>query len=62
MIPKESDGQNPDAPESKRSSGMTAVWVARNRFAVLDRSHSVRFWFYFYKRTKQNTFEIRILA
>ncbi len=41
MIPKESDNQNPDAPESKRSSGVTAVWVARNRFAVLDRSHVV---------------------
>ncbi|TRY70317.1 hypothetical protein TCAL_08254 [Tigriopus californicus] len=40
-IPKESDGQNPDAPEGKRSSGITAIWVARNRFAVLDRSHSL---------------------
>ena len=40
-IPKDSDGQNPDAPEGKRSSGITAIWVARNRFAVLDRSHSV---------------------
>jgi coatomer protein complex subunit alpha (xenin) len=30
------------APEGKRSSGLTAVWVARNRFAVLDRTHSVR--------------------
>uniref|UniRef100_A0A669B4S6 COPI coat complex subunit alpha n=1 Tax=Oreochromis niloticus TaxID=8128 RepID=A0A669B4S6_ORENI len=40
-IPKESDSQNPDAPEGKRSSGLTAVWVARNRFAVLDRMHSV---------------------
>lgn len=30
------------APEGKRSSGLTAVWVARNRFAVLDRMHSVR--------------------
>jgi hypothetical protein len=29
------------APEGKRSSGLTAVWVARNRFAVLDRTHSV---------------------
>lgn len=29
------------APEGKRSSGLTAVWVARNRFAVLDRMHSV---------------------
>lgn len=40
-IPKDSDSQNPDAPEGKRSSGLTAVWVARNRFAVLDRSHSL---------------------
>ena len=40
-IPKESDAQNPDSPEGKRSSGLTAIWVARNRFAVLDRSHSV---------------------
>ncbi|XP_053408078.1 coatomer subunit alpha-like isoform X1 [Mercenaria mercenaria] len=40
-IPKESDSKNPDAPEGKRSSGLTAVWVARNRFAVLDRSHSI---------------------
>ncbi|KAJ7307546.1 hypothetical protein JRQ81_009571 [Phrynocephalus forsythii] len=29
------------APEGKRSSGLTAVWVARNRFAVLDRMHSI---------------------
>lgn len=40
-IPKESDSQNPDAPEGKRSSGLTATWVARNRFVVLDRTHSV---------------------
>lgn len=40
-IPKDSDSQNPDAPEGKRSSGLTAVWVARNRFAVLDRSHTL---------------------
>lgn len=40
-IPKDSDSQNPDAPEGKRSSGLTAIWVARNRFAVLDRTHSV---------------------
>ncbi|KAI1229973.1 Coatomer subunit alpha, partial [Lamprotornis superbus] len=39
-IPKDADSQNPDAPEGKRSSGLTAVWVARNRFAVLDRMHS----------------------
>lgn len=41
QIPKETDGQNPDAPEGKRSSGITSIWVARNRFAVLDRSHTV---------------------
>ncbi|XP_067685540.1 coatomer subunit alpha-like [Haliotis asinina] len=40
-IPKDSDSQNPDSPEGKRSSGLTAVWVARNRFAVLDRTHSI---------------------
>ncbi|ESO90102.1 hypothetical protein LOTGIDRAFT_218145 [Lottia gigantea] len=40
-IPKDSDSQSPDAPEGKRSSGLTAVWVARNRFAVLDRTHSI---------------------
>lgn len=40
-ISKDTDSQNPDAPEGKRSSGLTAIWVARNRFAVLDRTHSV---------------------
>ncbi|XP_076029006.1 coatomer subunit alpha isoform X2 [Oratosquilla oratoria] len=41
QVPKESDSQNPDAPDSKRSSGLTAVWVARNRFAVMDKSHQI---------------------
>lgn len=41
MVPKETDSQNPDSAECKRSSGLTAVWIARNRFAVLDRTHSV---------------------
>ena len=41
QVPKDSDGQNPDAPDAKRSSGLTAVWVARNRYAVLDRTHSL---------------------
>ncbi|KAK0050417.1 coatomer subunit alpha [Biomphalaria pfeifferi] len=41
IVPKDSDSANPDAPEGKRSSGLTAVWVARNRFAVLDRTHSI---------------------
>merc|ERR1711863_65141 len=27
--------------DGKRSSGLTAIWVARNRFAVLDRTHSL---------------------
>lgn len=41
VIPKDVDSQNPESPESKRGSGITAIWVARNRFAVLDRTHSV---------------------
>ncbi|XP_022308214.2 coatomer subunit alpha-like [Crassostrea virginica] len=40
-LPKSSDSQNPDAPEGKRSSGLSAIWVARNRFAVLDRTHNI---------------------
>lgn len=42
MIPKEQekDDQVPEA-ESKRTAGLTALWVARNRFAVLDRSHQL---------------------
>ncbi|RWS28728.1 coatomer subunit alpha-like protein [Leptotrombidium deliense] len=40
-IPSSSDSSNPEAPESKRASGLNAVWVARNRFAVLDRTHNV---------------------
>merc|ERR1711970_562727 len=42
QVPKTSDASNPDQPEGKRSSGLTAVWVARNRFAVLDRTHSIQ--------------------
>jgi coatomer protein complex subunit alpha (xenin) len=30
------------APEGRRSAGLTAIWVARNRFAVLDKTHTVR--------------------
>lgn len=40
-IPKDPDHQNPESPECKKSNGVTAIWVARNRFAVLDRTHSV---------------------
>ncbi|KAL8592535.1 hypothetical protein ACOMHN_030220 [Nucella lapillus] len=41
QVPKDSDSHNPDSPEGKRSAGRTAVWVARNRFAVLDRTHTI---------------------
>jgi coatomer protein complex subunit alpha (xenin) len=40
-IPKDFDSSNPDMAEGKRSSGVAAVWVARNRFTVLDRSHQL---------------------
>lgn len=40
-IPKESDSSQPAETESKRSSGITALWVARNRFAVLDRNNQL---------------------
>lgn len=39
QIPKDSESQN--ETESKRSSGITAIWVARNRFAVLDRNQQL---------------------
>ncbi|XP_023224658.1 coatomer subunit alpha-like [Centruroides sculpturatus] len=41
MIPKDLDSQSPETAECKRSSGVTAVWIARNKFAVLDRTHSL---------------------
>ena len=40
QIPKDYDSKS-DAPESKRGQGLNAVWIARNRFAVVDRSNSV---------------------
>lgn len=40
-IPKESDSSQSAETESKRSSGITALWVARNRFAVLDRNNQL---------------------
>uniref|UniRef100_A0A336MCE9 Coatomer subunit alpha n=1 Tax=Culicoides sonorensis TaxID=179676 RepID=A0A336MCE9_CULSO len=39
-IPKDSDSSSSES-ESKRSSGITALWVARNRFAVLDRQNQL---------------------
>lgn len=38
-IPKDSESQTES--DSKRSSGITAIWVARNRFAVLDRNNQL---------------------
>lgn len=40
-IPNDSDSAQPPETESKRSSGITALWVARNRFAVLDRNNQL---------------------
>lgn len=40
-IPKETDSNQPAESDSKRSSGITALWVARNRFAVLDRNNQL---------------------
>ncbi|KAK9718982.1 Coatomer WD associated region [Popillia japonica] len=41
-IPRDHDSETqvPEG-ESKRSPGITALWVARNRFAVLDRSYQL---------------------
>lgn len=39
-IPKDSETQSSES-DSKRSSGITALWVARNRFAVLDRNNQL---------------------
>lgn len=38
-IPKEAESSQSAETDSKRSSGVTALWVARNRFAVLDRNN-----------------------
>lgn len=42
IIPKDQE-KGDDIPETdgKRGSGLTALWVARNRFAVLDRNHQL---------------------
>ncbi|XP_031557525.1 coatomer subunit alpha-like isoform X1 [Actinia tenebrosa] len=40
-VPKQIDSSNPEVSEGKRAAGLTAVWVARNRFAVLDRTHTL---------------------
>lgn len=40
-IPSGTDTQTTAETDSKRSSGITALWVARNRFAVLDRNNQL---------------------
>ncbi|XP_018015149.1 coatomer subunit alpha isoform X2 [Hyalella azteca] len=45
QVPKEESAGETTTPteaaESKRAGGFTAVWVARNRFAVMDKHHQV---------------------
>lgn len=38
IIPKEVKSE---PPEARRAPGLTCIWVTRNRFAVLDKTHSV---------------------
>ncbi|VVC28200.1 WD40-repeat-containing domain,Anaphase-promoting complex subunit 4, WD40 domain,Coatomer alpha [Cinara cedri] len=38
-VPKVISESNVSIPESKRSNGLMAIWIARNRFAVLDKTH-----------------------
>jgi len=40
VIPKDTTGKSDITPDSKRGLGAAAVFVARNRFAVLDRNHN----------------------
>ncbi|VDK27188.1 unnamed protein product [Gongylonema pulchrum] len=40
-VPKETVSGGGEAPEGKRSPGVAAVWVARNRFAVLDKNQQI---------------------
>ncbi len=35
------ESNSSDAAEGKRSTGLAAVWVARNRFAVLDKNQQI---------------------
>ena len=41
QIPKESEASKNEASDSKRGQGLKAIWIARNRFAVVDRSNTV---------------------
>lgn len=41
VLPKDSGDSTESVDNVKRSAGITALWVARNRFAVLDRTYTV---------------------
>jgi coatomer protein complex subunit alpha (xenin) len=41
QVPKNIDAHNPEFVEGKRSPGIQTVWVARNRFAVLDKNRQI---------------------
>lgn len=40
-IPKDVNSNDPEVSEGRRASGVKTVWVARNRFAVLDKQQNV---------------------
>uniref|UniRef100_A0A0K8T5U4 Coatomer subunit alpha n=1 Tax=Lygus hesperus TaxID=30085 RepID=A0A0K8T5U4_LYGHE len=41
IMSKQGENHNVETPDNKCMPGVTAIWVARNRFAVLDRSHTI---------------------
>jgi len=41
FIAKDVNSNDPEVSEGRRSSGVNTVWVARNRFAVLDKQQNV---------------------
>ncbi|XP_047126355.1 coatomer subunit alpha isoform X1 [Hydra vulgaris] len=40
-LPKDIKSSDPEVSEGKKAAGISAVWVARNRFAVLDKQQNV---------------------
>ena len=41
QLPKGDDDSSDSQPDPKRSSGLTAVWVARNRYYSFSNTHDV---------------------
>ncbi|KAF6212403.1 hypothetical protein GE061_012925 [Apolygus lucorum] len=41
IMSKQGENHTVETPDNKCMPGVTAIWVARNRFAVLDRSHTI---------------------